>query len=61
MPSMPMLTTATRSDSTPTSPPRAIGTARTTVASSMPVSENDLPAVAQTRKAVTTRKKPMPR
>src|SRR5664279_1295123 len=43
MPSMPMLTTATRSDSTPTRPPSAIGTARTTVASSMPVSENDLP------------------
>jgi hypothetical protein len=61
IPSMPMLTTATRSDSTPARPPSAIGTARSTVASSMPVSENALPSAAHTRKAVTTRNRPMPR
>ncbi len=60
MPSMAMLTTATRSESTPASPPSAIGTARTTVACSMPVSENALPAVAQTRKAVTATNRPKP-
>ncbi len=61
MPSMPMLTTATRSDSTPARPPSAIGTARTIEAWNMPVSENALPAAAQTRKAATASRKPMPR
>src|SRR3990172_13159964 len=55
MPSMAMLTTATRSDITPASAPRAIGTDRFTVSSSIPASENDLPAAAQVRKANTTR------
>ena len=57
---MPILTTATRSLRTPASPPMAIGTARTTVACSMPVSEKALPAVAQTRKAAMMIAKPMP-
>ncbi len=58
---MAMLTTATRSQSTPASPPSAIGTARIIVACSMPVSENDFPAVAQVRNAVTSSKSPMPK
>jgi len=60
IPSMAMLTTATRSDSTPANPPSAIGTARTIVACSIPVREKDLPAVAQTRKAATASTSPNP-
>ena len=55
---MAMLTTPERSQSVPARPPSAIGTARTIVACSMPVSEKDLPAVAQTRKAATAMARP---
>lgn len=60
IPSTAMLTTATRSDSTPANPPSAIGTALTIVACSIPVREKDLPAVAHTRKAKTARTSPKP-
>ncbi len=57
MPSIPMLITATRSHIIPAMAARAIGTALTTVACNIPVREKDFPAVAQTKKAATAKKK----
>ena len=61
MPSIAILITATRSHRMPPSAASAMGTARTTVACSMPVSEIDLPAVAHTRKAMARMTRPIPR
>ena len=57
IPSIPMFITATLSHIIPAIAAKAIGTALTTVACSIPVRENDLPAVAQTKKAAIAKKK----
>ncbi len=56
-PSMPMLTTPTRSPTRPVRPPQVIGTDSTTIEASMPTRLNAWPAAAQPRKAST--KSPM--
>jgi hypothetical protein len=61
IPSMPMFTTPTRSQSTPARPAKAMGTARTTVACKSPISESDLSAVAQVKNAITNNAMAMPR
>ena len=57
IPAIPMFITAPLSHIIPAIAAKAIGTALTTVACSIPVRENDLPAVAQTKKAAIAKKK----
>ena len=61
MPSIPIFIIATLSERIPANAAKAIGVALITVACIIPVKENDFPAVAQTKKQVTSKNKPAPR
>ena len=61
MPSMPIFIIATLSERMPASAAKAIGVALITVACIIPVNEKDFPAVAQTKKQVTSKNNPAPK
>ena len=61
IPSIPIFIIATLSERMPANAAKAIGVALITVACIIPVKENDFPAVAQTKKQVTSKNKPAPR